>query len=76
MSDAVIRSIEGRIGILTINNPPVNALAAAVRGVPTVIVARTVKGKGVSFAENTHTYHNNLLTKDLQEQARREIRAM
>ena len=31
MSDAVLRSIEGRIGILTINNPPVNALAAAVR---------------------------------------------
>jgi len=31
MSDAVIRSTEGRIGILTVNNPPVNALAAAVR---------------------------------------------
>jgi len=31
MSDAVIRSTEGRIGVLTINNPPVNALAAAVR---------------------------------------------
>ncbi len=31
MSDAVIRSTEGRIGILTINNPPVNALVAAVR---------------------------------------------
>jgi len=31
MSEAVIRSTEGRIGILTINNPPVNALAAAVR---------------------------------------------
>ena len=31
MSDAVIRSTEGRIGILTINNPPVNALASAVR---------------------------------------------
>ncbi|MBL0901425.1 MAG: enoyl-CoA hydratase/isomerase family protein, partial [Reyranella sp.] len=31
MSDAVIRSTQGRIGILTVNNPPVNALAAAVR---------------------------------------------
>jgi 3-hydroxyacyl-CoA dehydrogenase len=31
MTDAVLRSIEGRIGILTVNNPPVNALAAAVR---------------------------------------------
>jgi 3-hydroxyacyl-CoA dehydrogenase len=31
MSDAVLRSTQGRIGILTVNNPPVNALAAAVR---------------------------------------------
>jgi 3-hydroxyacyl-CoA dehydrogenase len=31
MTDAVLRSTQGRIGILTINNPPVNALAAAVR---------------------------------------------
>ncbi len=32
MSDAaVIRSTQGRIGILTVNNPPVNALAAGVR---------------------------------------------
>ena len=31
MTDAVLRSTEGRIGILTVNNPQVNALAAAVR---------------------------------------------
>ncbi len=31
MTDAVLRSTEGRIGILTVNNPPVNALAAGVR---------------------------------------------
>jgi 3-hydroxyacyl-CoA dehydrogenase len=29
--NAVLRSTQGRIGILTVNNPPVNALAAAVR---------------------------------------------
>ena len=28
MTDAVLRSTQGRIGILTVNNPPVNALAA------------------------------------------------
>ena len=49
--------------------------ASSVRGLPTAIIARTVKGKGVSFAENTHAYHNNLLTKEQQEQARREILA-
>jgi 3-hydroxyacyl-CoA dehydrogenase len=31
MTDAVLRSTQGRIGILMVNNPPVNALAAAVR---------------------------------------------
>src|SRR5258708_18091021 len=31
MTDAVLRSTQGRIGILTVNNPPVNALAGAVR---------------------------------------------
>ncbi len=31
MTDAVLRSTQGRIGILTVNNPPVNALAAGVR---------------------------------------------
>ena len=50
--------------------------ASEVRGVPSAIIARTVKGKGVSFAENTAAYHNNLLTKELQEQARQEILAM
>lgn len=33
-----------------------------VRGCPSAIIARTIKGKGVNFAENKHTYHNNLLT--------------
>ena len=30
MTDAVLRSTEGRIGILTVNNPPVNALSPGV----------------------------------------------
>ena len=50
--------------------------ASEVKGAPSAIIARTVKGKGVSFAENTHAYHNNLLTKEQQEAARREIMAM
>jgi transketolase len=31
--------------------------AETVKGAPTVIVARTVKGKGVSFFENKASYH-------------------
>ncbi len=32
------------------------------KGRPTVIIANTVKGKGVSFAENKAAYHNSALT--------------
>ncbi|MDR0652728.1 MAG: transketolase [Synergistaceae bacterium] len=50
--------------------------ATEVRGCPTAIVARTVKGKGVNFAENTHAYHNNLLTAEEREKAIASVAAM
>jgi transketolase len=50
--------------------------AGSVKGCPTAIVARTVKGKGVSFAENTHTYHNNLLTAEDRAKAVASVMAM
>jgi len=50
--------------------------AANVKGCPSAIIARTVKGKGVSFAENTHAYHNNLLTAEDREKAIASIMAM
>ena len=40
---------------------------------PKVILAKTVKGKGVSFAENEVTWHTGRLTDDLYEQAVKEI---
>ena len=40
---------------------------------PTVIIAHTVKGKGISFAENQTGYHNKVLTKELYEQALEEL---
>ncbi len=43
--------------------------AAATKGAPTVIVANTVKGKGVSFAENTAAFHNAPLTQEQYDQA-------
>jgi transketolase len=53
----------------------VDACASAGRekGRPTVILARTVKGKGVSFMENTHAWHSALLTEDLEEMALTEL---
>jgi transketolase len=49
--------------------------ARATTGAPTLIVAETVKGKGVSFAENTAAFHNASLTQEQYDQALREIEA-
>lgn len=42
-------------------------------GKPHVIIAGTVKGKGVSFAENRPEWHHHRLSQEEYEQARREI---
>ncbi len=38
--------------------------AAGIKGKPSVLVARTVKGKGFSFAENKAAFHNGSLTEE------------
>lgn len=43
------------------------------KGRPTVIIADTVKGKGVSFAENVVGYHNGVLTEETYRQALEEL---
>jgi transketolase len=52
-----------------------NALdeAETIKGKPTVILARTVKGKGVSFIEGRFEYHNAAITQAEWEQAMREV---
>ncbi len=54
-----------------------NVLDEAVkkRGSPTVIIADTVKGRGVSFAENTAAFHNGIMTQEQYDTALREIQA-
>lgn len=47
--------------------------ADTVKGRPTVIVANTIKGKGLSFAENVVGFHNGVLTQELYDQALREL---
>jgi transketolase len=53
----------------------VEALDAAetVKGRPTVIIANTVKGKGVSFAENNAAFHNGSLTAEQCEIAKSDL---
>lgn len=50
--------------------------ARAVRGKPTVIVANTVKGKGVSFMEHQIAWHGAAPNKDQAEKALAELRAL
>ena len=47
--------------------------AATVKGVPTVIIAHTIKGKGISFAENVVSCHNVLLTEEMYNQALKDL---
>lgn len=49
------------------------AKARQTTGRPTVIIARTVKGKGVSFMEGDPNWHAGVLKGEQLEQARREI---
>lgn len=47
--------------------------AEVYKGKPTAIVAHTVKGKGISFAENQTGFHNRALNKEEYEQALAEL---
>lgn len=47
--------------------------ARATRGKPTILVAHTVKGKGISFAENNPAFHNGVMTKEQFDLACREV---
>jgi transketolase len=49
------------------------AQAARVKGKPTVIVAHTIKGKGVSFMENVVDFHGRAPTKEETERALKEL---
>jgi transketolase len=49
--------------------------ASRTKGVPTVLLARTVKGKGVSFMENRADWHGKAPNKDEAEKAVKELEA-
>ena len=43
------------------------------KGKPTVIMADTIKGKGISFAENTAAFHNAVLSAEQYNRAVAEL---
>ena len=51
------------------------AAAAACKGKPTVLLARTVKGKGVSFMEGDYGWHGKAPNAEQYEKARAELSA-
>jgi transketolase len=67
--------------VITIDGHDVAAVLKAldaaeqVKGRPSVIVADTVKGKGISFAEHNAAFHNGIFTEDQYRQAMAELEA-
>jgi transketolase len=47
--------------------------AQKIEGRPQILIAHTVKGKGVSFVQADYTFHGRALTREQAEQARQEI---
>jgi transketolase len=47
--------------------------ARKIKGQPTVVIAHTVKGKGVSFVEADYTFHGKALSPEQAEKAREEL---
>ena len=47
--------------------------ATALAGSPTVILARTVKGKGVSFMEGRFEWHGKVLSQEESRKAMQEL---
>jgi len=49
------------------------AQAIQPNGTPTLIIAKTIKGKGVSFVENVNGWHGKAMNKDQEEEAIKEL---
>lgn len=66
--------------VMTINGHSIDAIAEAldsadkVKGKPVCIVADTIKGKGVPFAEGVAKFHNGALTQDEYNEALRALK--
>ncbi|MBK5243099.1 transketolase [Clostridium sp.] len=50
--------------------------AEKVKGKPTVIIAETIKGKSISFAENKAAFHNSALSMEQYETAKKELESI
>ena len=51
----------------------IEAFDRTTSGKPYAIIANTIKGKGVSYAENNPGWHHSIMTKELYQQALRDL---
>jgi transketolase len=67
--------------VLSVNGHDIAAVVGALeraggmQGAPTLIVADTVKGKGISFAENTAAFHNGIMSQEQFDSALAQLQA-
>lgn len=67
--------------VIEVDGNDIDAIVAAldetdsVKGRPSFIIANTIKGKGVSFAENVVSFHNGALTKEQYDDALKQLDA-
>ena len=50
--------------------------AKATKGKPTLIILDTIKGKGISFAEDVPTYHNGIFDATKFDAAKKELESL
>lgn len=48
--------------------------AAAYKGKPSVVIAHTIKGKGISYMENQKGWHHGVMTKEQYQEAVKELK--
>lgn len=77
-----LESLEGKMrmfnwNVISCNGHDIAELLEAFskieKGMPNIIIADTVKGKGVSFIENKREWHHSRITKEQYEIAREEV---
>ncbi len=80
LGDIAARFTAFGLDALTVDGHDMEAISAGIDGLlardngrPKALVARTVKGKGVSYMENNNHWHYLRLTPDLRTQAMREL---
>lgn len=64
---------------VSVDGHNVDAVAAACnasKGRPLAVVAKTIKGKGVSFMENIASWHHGIVTQKIYDQAMAELEAL